>query len=89
MEAMYIALTFDDGPNTTTTMQVLDVLEKHGIVASFFLIGDNIDDNSAKSVKRAYDSTDYHHSRTADHNHAKSRNKGGRTRGSNVHSPYI
>lgn len=55
MEAMYIALTFDDGPNTTTTMQVLDVLEKHGIVASFFLIGDNIDDNSAKSVKRAYD----------------------------------
>lgn len=55
VEAMYIALTFDDGPNTTTTMQVLDVLEKHGIVASFFLIGDNIDDNSAKSVKRAYD----------------------------------
>lgn len=55
MEAMYIALTFDDGPNTTTTMQVLDILEKHGIVASFFLIGDNIDDNSAKSVKRAYD----------------------------------
>lgn len=55
VEAMYIALTFDDGPNTTTTMQVLDVLEKHGVVASFFLIGDNIDDNSAQSVKRAYD----------------------------------
>ncbi len=55
VEAMYIALTFDDGPNTTTTMQVLDVLEKHGVVASFFLIGDNIDDNSAQSVKRAHD----------------------------------
>lgn len=50
-----IALTFDDGPNTTTTNQVLDLLQKYKVKASFFLIGDNIDDESAKSVKRAYD----------------------------------
>lgn len=50
-----IALTFDDGPNTETTNEVLDVLEKHQVVASFFLIGNNINDDSAKSVKRAYD----------------------------------
>lgn len=50
-----VALTFDDGPNTTTTNEVLDVLEKHQVVASFFLIGNNINDESAKSVKRAYD----------------------------------
>ena len=50
-----VALTFDDGPNTTTTNEVLDVLEKHQVVASFFLIGNNINDDSAKSVKRAYD----------------------------------
>lgn len=50
-----VALTFDDGPNTTTTNEVLDVLEKHQVVASFFLIGNNITDDSAKSVKRAYD----------------------------------
>lgn len=50
-----IALTFDDGPNTTTTNQVLDLLQKYNVKASFFLIGDNIDDESAKSVKRAYD----------------------------------
>lgn len=50
-----IALTFDDGPNTTTTNEVLDILEKHQVVASFFLIGDNIDEESAKAVKRAYD----------------------------------
>lgn len=50
-----IALTFDDGPNTTTTNEVLDILEKHQVIASFFLIGNNIDDESAKSVKRAYD----------------------------------
>lgn len=50
-----VALTFDDGPNTETTNEVLDVLEKHQVVASFFLIGNNINDESAKSVKRAYD----------------------------------
>lgn len=50
-----IALTFDDGPNTTTTNQVLDLLVKYQVKASFFLIGDNINDESAKSVKRAYD----------------------------------
>ncbi|MCM1333801.1 MAG: polysaccharide deacetylase family protein [Bacteroides sp.] len=54
-EKKVIALTFDDGPNTTTTNEVLDVLEKYGIKASFFLIGNNIDEESAKSVKRAYD----------------------------------
>lgn len=55
MNQKVIALTFDDGPNTTTTNEVLDKLEKYGVVASFFLIGDNITDESAKTVKRAYD----------------------------------
>lgn len=50
-----IALTFDDGPNTTTTYDVLEVLKKHGVVASFFLIGNNISDESEKAVKYAYD----------------------------------
>lgn len=51
----YIALTFDDGPNCTTTNDVLDVLERYGITASFFLVGNNIDGQSAKTVKRAFD----------------------------------
>lgn len=50
-----IALTFDDGPNTTTTNQVLDLLQKYQVRASFFLIGSNITDASAEVVKRAYD----------------------------------
>lgn len=50
-----IALTFDDGPNTTTTNEILDILEEYDAKASFFLIGDNINEESAKSVKRAYD----------------------------------
>lgn len=54
-EVKLIALTFDDGPNTTTTNEVLDVLEEYNAVASFFLIGDKINDNSAATVKRAYD----------------------------------
>ena len=50
-----IALTFDDGPNTTITPQVLDILEEHQIVASFFLIAQNITPESALQVRRAYD----------------------------------
>lgn len=50
-----IAITFDDGPNATTTMEVLDILEKYQVRASFFLIGTNINDESAKSVKCAFD----------------------------------
>ena len=38
-----------------TVGEMLDVLEKHGVVASFFLIGNNINDQSAEAVKRAYD----------------------------------
>ncbi|MBP1568450.1 MAG: polysaccharide deacetylase family protein [Oscillospiraceae bacterium] len=51
----YIALTFDDGPNTSTTNQVLDILEEYNAKASFFLIGENINARSEKSVKRAFD----------------------------------
>ena len=50
-----IALTFDDGPNTVITPQVLDILEKEGIVASFFLIAQNITPESAAVARRAYD----------------------------------
>jgi len=35
-----IALTFDDGPDPETTPQVLDILESHGVKASFFLVGE-------------------------------------------------
>ncbi|MBQ7926111.1 MAG: polysaccharide deacetylase family protein [Lachnospiraceae bacterium] len=38
-----VALTFDDGPAYTTTPQVLDILEEHGVVATFFLVGQCIE----------------------------------------------
>lgn len=38
-----IALTFDDGPHPRDTPQVLDVLAKHDITATFFLIGQDVE----------------------------------------------
>jgi peptidoglycan/xylan/chitin deacetylase (PgdA/CDA1 family) len=34
-----IALTFDDGPNGPHTLRLLEVLAKHGVKATFFMIG--------------------------------------------------
>lgn len=34
-----MALTFDDGPNDPHTMHLLDVLAKHNVLATFFMIG--------------------------------------------------
>ena len=38
-----VALTFDDGPSGQYTPKLLDGLEKRGIHASFFVIGENIE----------------------------------------------
>ena len=37
-----VYLTFDDGPIPEVTPWVLEVLEKHHIKATFFMVGDNI-----------------------------------------------
>ena len=34
-----IALTYDDGPNDPHTLELLEVLAKHGVRATFFMIG--------------------------------------------------
>jgi len=51
--AKYVALSFDDGPNETTTVQMLDILEEFEVPASFFVIGQNINDTTARQMKRA------------------------------------
>ena len=38
-----VALTYDDGPNPPDTDQLLDVLAKHNVKATFFLIGNRIE----------------------------------------------
>lgn len=37
-----IALTFDDGPSPQGTLQVLEILKKNNIKATFFMIGQNV-----------------------------------------------
>jgi peptidoglycan/xylan/chitin deacetylase (PgdA/CDA1 family) len=39
-DANEVALTFDDGPNDAATPQLLDVLARHGVHATFFAMGD-------------------------------------------------
>ena len=51
--AAYVALSFDDGPNNTITPKMLDVLEAFDAPASFFVIGQNINDSTAEQMKRA------------------------------------
>lgn len=38
-----VALTFDDGPNPPYTDQLLDVLARHSVKATFFMIGNRIE----------------------------------------------
>lgn len=38
----FIALTFDDGPHPVYTPQLLDVLNKYQVTATFFLIGQHV-----------------------------------------------
>jgi len=40
-----VALTFDDGPNPSTTTQALDTLAKYNVKATFFVLGKNIAGN--------------------------------------------
>lgn len=50
-----VALTFDDGPDRRFTPQVLDVLDKHDVKATFFLMGSRAKEHN-DIVKRIHDS---------------------------------
>ena len=53
----YVCLSFDDGPNIapgdTTMNDMLDILEKYKVPASFFLIGNKITPENTKVIERA------------------------------------
>ena len=51
-EKKLISFTFDDGPNTDTTPLVLDILEKHKIPASFFVIGKLVTEETKPVLER-------------------------------------
>jgi peptidoglycan/xylan/chitin deacetylase (PgdA/CDA1 family) len=47
-----VYLTFDDGPNPSTTPDLLDVLAQEGAKATFFLIDAHVTDGTAPIVRR-------------------------------------
>lgn len=49
----FCSLTFDDGPNLTTSIRMMDVLEKHGVRGSFFVCGKNINEETKAVMLRA------------------------------------
>ena len=47
-----VYLTYDDGPNPATTPDLLDVLTREQVRATFFLIDDHLTDETAPIVRR-------------------------------------
>jgi peptidoglycan/xylan/chitin deacetylase (PgdA/CDA1 family) len=66
-----VALTFDDGPNEPYTSEVLDVLDKYNVKATFFCVGKNVE-LYPETAKRIVAEGDVlaNHSYTHDANHA-------------------
>jgi peptidoglycan/xylan/chitin deacetylase (PgdA/CDA1 family) len=50
-----IYLTYDDGPNPTTTPDLLDVLAREQVRATFFVIDRHLSDETAPIVRRVFD----------------------------------
>lgn len=52
-----VYLTFDDGPSETVTPQILDILEKENVHATFFVLGKYVDssEKSKELIKRMID----------------------------------
>jgi peptidoglycan/xylan/chitin deacetylase (PgdA/CDA1 family) len=49
-----VYLTFDDGPNPTTTPDLLDVLAREKVTATFFVINSHLTDDTAPIVRRMF-----------------------------------
>jgi peptidoglycan/xylan/chitin deacetylase (PgdA/CDA1 family) len=49
-----VYLTFDDGPNPTTTPNLLDLLAREGVQATFFVIDRHLTDETAPIVRRMF-----------------------------------
>ena len=49
-----VYLTFDDGPNPSTTPDLLDVLAAEKVHATFFIIDDHLNEQTAPIVRQAF-----------------------------------
>ena len=64
-----LVLTYDDGPGTTLTARLLELLKAHDVRASFFLLGRHVEANPliARAVVASGHEVGHH---TRDHTHA-------------------
>lgn len=53
-EIKQVAITFDDGPHSIYTEKLLDGLKERGVVATFFVVGENVENNK-ELIKRMSD----------------------------------
>jgi len=63
-------LTFDDGPTTSVTPKILDILKEENVKATFFVIGKSAEEHP-EIVKRAYDEGHYIANHGYSHNNSK------------------
>lgn len=49
-----VYLTYDDGPNPATTPDLLDVLAREGVPATFFLIDEHVTEQTAPLIRRMF-----------------------------------
>ena len=52
-----VALTFDDGPNPAYTPKILDILDKYGVKATFFLV--KVSEEEAEKVKISFEHEEF------------------------------
>jgi peptidoglycan/xylan/chitin deacetylase (PgdA/CDA1 family) len=45
-----VTLTFDNGPSPANTEAILDVLERHGVRATFFIVGEELQKRGARAL---------------------------------------
>lgn len=69
-EKKHCYLTFDDGPTTNITPQILDVLRRYNVKATFFQIGSLIKTNTAVA-RRVYEEGHLIANHSDGHNYAK------------------
>ena len=69
-EEKRVFLTFDDGPSKTVTVQILDILKKNNIKATFFVLGNRVEINP-DVLRREYEEGHYIANHGYSHDYAK------------------
>ena len=69
-----VALTFDDGPHPRLTKEILAILEEYGVKATFFMIGENVN-NYPEAAKAVADAGHEIGNHTEKHRHISSLNE--------------